>query len=144
MGNLKSFIADHLNTFTTTACSRRLSCRHLNRLHEPHRCKLGARPCSRSNGAFWYGCGRLPRTAVGCAGCCTSLLYGDDRREQEHRQGMVDIIWPVRDPSPRIMTPVRVGTGRYLLRTSALLHLAVVDEPQPLVMRSCGLALKRL
>jgi hypothetical protein len=42
----------------------------------PSGCKLLARPWSQSNGAAQCACGCLPRTAVACIGCCTSLLYG--------------------------------------------------------------------
>ena len=41
----------------------------------PSGCKL-AGPCLRSNDAVWHGCGRLPKMAIACTGCCTLLLYG--------------------------------------------------------------------
>jgi len=53
----------------------------------PPRCKLPARPCSRSNGLAYYVCGHLLRTAIERTGCCTSLLYESSRCLRDRRGG---------------------------------------------------------
>ena len=43
--------------------------------HWPSGCELPAHFCSRSTGAAWRVCRRLPRTAVARVGCSNSVLY---------------------------------------------------------------------